>query len=102
MVLEAQALETALWRGLLSRLSAQDKTIFALYHLLFVYEKLMAGQMALGPLMTEEELRVTMKKTLDQARFEVSRLGLESSVSSGVAGSGPGGIRTHDPHNAAG
>ena len=100
MVVKAQALEMALWRGLMIRLSAEDKALFALYHLLFVYEKLMAGQMVLGPLMTNAELRDAMKKTLDQARFEVCRLGLESSVSPGVSGSGPGGIRTHDPHNA--
>ena len=100
MVLEAQELETVLWRGLLSRLSNEDKTLLALYHLLFVYEKLMAGQMVVGPLMTADELNVAMKKTLDQARNEVRRLGL-SSVSSVGNGGGPGGIRTHDPHNAA-
>src|SRR5690606_35594663 len=71
-----------------------------LYHLLFVYEKLMVGQMDVGPLMTGDELHAAMKKTLDQARLEVSRLKAQSSVSSGIAGSGPGGIRTHDPHNA--
>ena len=101
MVLEAQELEMVLWRGLLNRLSAEDKTLFALYHLLFVYEKLMAGQLVPGPLMTADELRANMKKTLDQVRNEVSRLGL-ASVSSADAGGGPGGIRTHDPHNAAG
>jgi hypothetical protein len=82
LVAEAQELETVLWRALVSRLSDEDKTLFALYQLLFLYEKLTSGRMVVGELLTADELRANMTKTLDQARMEVSRLRLESSVSS--------------------
>lgn len=103
MVREAQDLQVVLWQQTLKRLDGTGQRIFALYGLLFVYEKIVAGQLTPGPAMEIDEIRKSMKKTLDQARSELTALGLDTSViSPHVGDSGPGGIRTLDPHNAMG
>jgi hypothetical protein len=99
MITAARELEQVLWKAVLARLSDEGQVLLAFYQLLFTYEKLVGGRLTPGPLMEMNEIRESMKKTLDQATFEAKRIGL-SSVSTAEAVGGPGGIRTHDPHNA--
>jgi len=101
MVRLSQELQPVLWREVLARLDDTGQRLYAMQQLLFIYEKLVHGQLKPGPVIELADVREHMKKTLNQAVTECNRLGL-MSVSSAQGGGGPGGARTHDPHNANG
>ena len=79
MVNEAQGLQLILWQQVLKRLDPIGQKLFALYGLLFVYEKIIAGQLVPGPSMVLDEIRQAMRKSLDRAHLELASLGLVSS-----------------------
>lgn len=80
MIEESRRLQSILWNEILACLDDHGTLMFGLWQMLFLYEKLIGGQLLPGPHMDLLEIRESMKKTLDQAVTECT-----------------GGARTHDP-----